>query len=137
VRLAREATAYRLAVLPILAAPALETDPSLVALDEAARLFGDWQLTFDETREALPEDLLPETTDRLAELSSDLPSLLNQYMDALREDDAAAAEAVMTGLGARLTEVDASMKIALEGVQDEVSEHITATRTALATILGN
>jgi hypothetical protein len=137
VRLAREATAYRLAVLSILAVPALETDPSLVALDEAARLFGDWQLTFDETREALPRVLLPETTDRLAALSADLPSLLNQYMDALREDDAAAAEAVLTGLGARLIEVDASMKTALEGVQDEVREHITATRTALATILGD
>jgi hypothetical protein len=136
IRLAREANAYRLAVLPILAVPELETDPSLIELDEAARLFGDWQVGFDETREALPDGLLSDATNRLAEISRDLPSVLNQYMDALREDDAAAAAAVLTGLNTRLTDVDASMKSALEGVQREVTEHITATQAALETILG-
>ena len=135
VRLAREAIAYRLAVLPILAAPPLETDPNRIELDEAARLFGDWQIIFDETLEALPEDLLSEITVRLNGISTELPSLLNQYMDALRGDDAAGAAAVLTDLGTRLAEVDASMKTALEGVQRQVTEHIAATRTALATII--
>ena len=134
VRLAREASAYRLAVLPILTAPPLETDPSVIELDEAARLLGDWQLIFHETLEALPEDLFPETTGRLRGISTDLPSLLNQYVDALQADAAAAAAAVLTDLETRLTDVHVSMKTALEGVQREVTEHIVATEEALAAI---
>lgn len=136
VRLAGEARSYLLAVAPILEAPALETDPSMIALDDAARSFGDWQLWFDEVRTALPDNVLSDVTEHLDVLSGDLTSILGDYVDGLREDDQAAAAAIVGGLSSRLDDVHAMLEDSLGRTRDLVSQRIGETRDALARLQG-
>ncbi len=135
VRLASETHSYRVAVLPILESPDLVTDRSLIELDEAARSFGDWQLSFDTVRTALPESVISDVTRRLDVLSTDLPSILTSYVDALREDDSAAARAVVSDLSTRLDEIGAALADAVEDIQTRVSLRIEETREALHHLL--
>ena len=135
IRLAGDAYSYRSAVIPLLAAPDLETDPSLIPLDEAARSFGVWQLGFDEVRTALPDAVLPEVTSRLDILSGDLTSIMSRYMDALRDDNASAVRDVLSDLEYRLAEVGAALDTSLEDVQRRVAVRIDETRIALDSLL--
>jgi hypothetical protein len=132
VRLAGDARAYLLAVSPILTAPALETDPSVIALDEAARYFGDWQLRFDDVRTALPDAVLSDVTEQLDVLSGDFTSILGDYVDALREDDRTAVTGVVEDLSSRLEAIQAGLVAALGETQELVSQRIDETRADLA-----
>jgi len=137
IRLAGDANSYRLAVTPILMAPELETDPNLVELDEAARGFGDWQLRFDEVRTALPDRTLTTTTEQLDILSGDLPGILTNYMDALREDDQVLADAVLAELAVRLGAIHEEMKASLEEIQTRVAERVAETVGSLGIALAD
>lgn len=136
VRLAGEARSYLLAVAPLLDAPALETDPSVIALDDAVRAFGDWQLWFDEVRTALPDNVLSSATEQLDVLSGDLTSILGDYIDGLREDDQAAAAAAVGELSSRLDDVHAMLDGSLGRTWDLVGQRISETRDALAQLQG-
>lgn len=135
IRLASDAHSYRAAVLPVLAAPRLETDPEIIALDEAARQFGAWQLTFDQARSALPDQVLPDVTQQLDILSGDLTSIMGRYVDALREDDEAAANGVLLELNSRLAQVQGVMNEAIRRVQERVSSRLTEVSESLDQIL--
>lgn len=135
VRLASDSHSYRLAVTPLLATPDLEIDPNLIELDEAARAFGEWQLRFDEVRTALPDGVLPDVTEQLDVLSGDLTMTLRDYVDALREDDASAAEGIVVELSTRLDAIGDALAAAMEDTQNRVDERITEARTALSTLL--
>lgn len=135
VRLAGDAHSYRMAVLPTLVPPALQTVPALIELDEAARNFGEWQLRFDNVRSALPSGTLPHVTEQLDVLSGDLTTILGDYVDALREDDEAATEQVLAVLGERLGEVATTLSVAVEEIQVRVSTRITEARAALDSLL--
>lgn len=137
IRLATEARSYRAAVLPMLTPPELETDPELIELDEAARQFGDWQLGFDNVRTALPESILSDVTQQLDILSGDLSTLLGRYVDALREDDPAAVERVMTDISERLAAVDELLESELGAIQARVETRIDEARQALDRILAD
>jgi hypothetical protein len=135
IRLARETDAYRSAVISLLDAPQLETDRDLVELDEAARMFGNWQLGFDETRTALPDDVLPQVTEQLDILSAELTSFLRRYLDALLVDDPPAAQNVLTALGSRLDAIEEDLVDSMEDVQARVELRLEETRIALDRIL--
>lgn len=135
IRLATEARSYRAAVLPVLTSPELETDPELIELDEAARQFGAWQLGFDNVRTALPESILSDVTQQLDIVSGDLSTLLGRYVDALREDDPAAVERVMSDLSERLAAVDELLQSELGAIQARVETRIDEARQALDRIL--
>lgn len=137
IRLATEARSYRAAVLPMLTPPDLETDRELIELDEAVRQFGDWQLGFDNIRTALPESILSDVTRQLDILSGDLSTLLGRYVDALREDDRAAAERVMSDLSTRLAAVDELLVSELVAIQARVETRIGEARQALDRILAD
>lgn len=136
VRLTTSAGSYVVAVAPILQAPELETDPQLIELDEAARSFGSWQLHFDEVRTALPDGVLSDATQELDILSGDLAGFLTSYMDALRADDAVAAQTAVGELSQRLDQVRREMVSAAKEVQKRVDDRIAETRRALETVLG-
>ncbi|MFZ0014216.1 MAG: hypothetical protein WAL25_08890 [Acidimicrobiia bacterium] len=136
-RLAGDARAYQLAVLPILVAPELETDPNLIELDEAARRFGDWQLLFDDVRNALPDGVMAATTEQLDILSGDFASILSAYVDALRTDDQAVTDDVLTGLGSRLDEIAEQMASSTSDVQQRVAARIEEARAALEQLSGS
>lgn len=134
VRLAGDARAYLLAVSPILAAPELETDPSVIELDDAVRAFGEWQLRFDDVRTALPDAILPSVTERLDVLSGDLADTLSNYIDALRNDDPAAVEAVMTDLSNRLSAVNLMLEESIAEIHTRVADRVAETRDALGSL---
>ena len=134
-RLAGDAYSYRSAVIPLLTAPDLETDPSLIPLDEAARSFGTWQLGFDDVRTALPDAVLPEVTRQFDILSGDLTSIMGRYMDALRDDDASAARDVLSDLEYRLAQLGIALDTSLEDIQRRVAIRIGETRAALDLLL--
>lgn len=131
VRLAGDAHSYRLAVTPVLAVPDFETDPSLIELDEAARVFGDWQLRFDDVRTALPDGVLPDVTEQLDVLGGDLTMILGDYVDALRQDNAGAATSVLSSLAARLDGIGEELTISVADAHDRVSQRIAEARAAL------
>lgn len=135
-KLLREAYAYRSAVLPVLAAPALETDPTLIEIDEAVRQFGAWQARFDEVRTALPEDLMNKVALELDSISAQMDSMLGDYVDGLRsEDPAAAADAVST-LSRRLATAESTLFTALGDVQTRVQRHIDSSLLSLDLLIG-
>lgn len=134
IRLVGEARSYRAAVAPLLETPALQTDPELVALDEAARRFGDWQLGFDAMRGALPDGVLPEVTDQLDALSGDLATVMGDYVDALRTDNAIAAESVLADLGLELGAIGDELDGAIAEIQTRVDARISQASDALGQI---
>lgn len=130
-----DAVAYRSAVINILVAPALETDPELIPLDEAVRSFGTWRLAFDQVRAALPTGTMSRVTSSLEVVSGDLESIQNRYIDALREDDAAAATTALSELTAQLSATEQLLWSSLEEAQSRADELITESTTSLSAIL--
>ena len=135
-RLAGDAHAYTQAVLPILTAPALETDPASIGLDEAALAFGEWQLRFDDVRTALPDGVHHGVTEQIDVLSGDLTGILNDYVEALRSDDRSAVEGVTNDLTRRLEELGELLMTAVGEAQEEVTGRIGAAQAALAQLAG-
>jgi hypothetical protein len=136
VRLADAAHSYRAAVRPILVAPRLETDPELIALDEAARQFGAWQLSFDQVRSALPDEVLPDVTRQLDILAGDLSSIMGRYVDALREDDENGANGALLELSSRISQIHNVMNDAIGDVHERVSGRVAEARESLDRLLG-
>lgn len=134
-RLTGDAHAYQLAVAPILLTPEMITDPEAIALDDAARTFGDWQLTFDDTRTALPAGILADVTVQIALISEDLPMLLTDYVEALRADSQDGADAVLDQLAARLAGARASLEKAVIETQERVATRIAEAETALGSLI--
>ncbi|MGH8946995.1 MAG: hypothetical protein ACRDVL_12715 [Acidimicrobiia bacterium] len=135
-KLLREAYAYRAALLPVLAAPSLVTDPELIELDEAVRQFGAWQARFDEVRTALPDEFMGKVTVELGSISTQLEVMLSDYVDALRAGDAAAAESVAESLQRRLSSAESILFAALGNVQTRVQRHIDGSLFAIDLLIG-
>jgi len=131
VRLAEEARAYALAVTPILEVPPLETDPALVALDDAIRSFGDWQVWFDDVRTALPDSVHPRVTEQLDVLSGDLSQILRSYVDALRDDKRASVTAIVADLEGRLADLRTFLVSEIGEAADRIAGRVEETREAL------
>lgn len=137
IRLAGDTQAYQSAVTPLLLLPDLETDPSLIELDEAARNFGQWQLRYDEVRTALPDGVLTDVTDQLDIISADLASFLTRYLDALREDSQSDADAVLTELSGLLQDVSAQMGRSIDTISERISDRVAEANASLDELLGD
>lgn len=136
-RLVRETGSYRAAVAPALTAPPLETDPQAIALDEAARSFGNWQLSYTGMRSALPDGVLPRVSQQLDVISTDLTRVLGDYVDALRADDQQAADRTLSTLDARLVEVGATMDQSIADIQSRVELQLAEATSALQRLLAD
>ncbi len=134
-RLIRETSSYQAALVPSLAAPPLETDPEAIELDQAARSFGEWQLSFTSMRSALPDNVLPRVTQELEVIAADLNRILSDYVDALREDDQEAATLTLSNLDTRLTAVGETMSQSIVDIQNRVELQIATATAALERIL--
>ena len=135
-RLVSDAAAYRGAVIQILAAPRLETDPELIALDEAIRQIGAWRMSFDQVRSALPSGTMTNVSTQLDELSANLESIQSRYVDSLREDDRHSAEAVVLELAAQLQIIETVLNGSLEETQEAVSGLIEESLAGIDDLLG-
>lgn len=135
-RLVGDALAYRIAVIPILFAPELETDASFIDLDDAAFAFGEWRLRFDTTKAALPTGILSDTTSELGLISAELDEIQARYLDALRNEDGPAAVAALDTLSARLWDAGVLLDEGLAGIQERVATRIDSAGDSLALLLG-
>jgi len=134
-RLAREAVTFQTALAPVLVVPDLETNGAFIELDEAARLFGDWQAGFDQMREALPEGALSAVSTELATLSGELEATQSRYLDALRSTDQWGAISALDDLEKRLNTISELLSESVAGVGARVAERVSEARTALAGLL--
>lgn len=137
IRLAGDTRAYQNAVTPILVLPGLETDPSLIELDEAARSFGEWQLRYDEVRSALPDGVLTDVTEQLDIISADLATFLTRYLDALREDSQGDADAVLTELAGRLDGVSTQIGQSVATINERIATRVEEAQASLDELLGS
>jgi hypothetical protein len=133
-RLFGDSYAYRSGVIPVLVAPALETDPGLVSLEDAASDFSEWQARFEAVRTALPEGQLDDVKEALGALSPRLPDLQGEYLDALRLQDAPGAEAVVSRLADALGTVGAVMLSTLEEIKETLNGLVAAAGAGLAEV---
>lgn len=135
-RLLSDAAAYGGAVIQILVAPRLETDPGLIALDDAVRQIGTWRLNFDQVRSALPEGTMPQVSAQLDLVSASLESIQSRYVDGLREDDRRAAEAALLELETRLDVAETLLASELTETQETVSGLIRESLSGIDRLLG-
>lgn len=135
-RLIRDAVAYRSAVIQILVAPDLETDPDLIGLDDAVRDFGAWQQQFNQVRSALPTGTMSEVSSELELVAGNLASIQGRYVDALRDDDRLAAEGVLKDLAEQLSQVEESLINSLEEVQARVDDLIGDSLAGIRLLVG-
>lgn len=135
-RLVGDAIAYWAATTPVLVAPPLETDPALIALDDAAMLFGEWRSRFDRVRSALPTTVLSEVSAELNLVSGEVDSIQTRYLDSLGNDDVALATSTLDGLANRLAEVDMLLRASLADIQSRVTERLASAGSALDLLVG-
>lgn len=135
-RILGDALAYRAGAAPILTLPQLQTDPQLIALDDAAREFGQWQARFDGVRTALPAGVFASVTAELSVVSGELDGAQTLYLDALRADDIEGAAAVLDELSDRLTGVIELLDVESAAIHDRVSERISSALRAISSLVG-
>lgn len=135
-RLLSDAIAYRSAVVQILVPPELETDPEIVALDDAVRAFGTWQQEFNRIRSALPTGTMSDVSSQLTLLAGDLESIQSRYVDGLREDDGEAAEAALKQVAGRLAGAESSLWTSLAEVELKADTLIETSISGLERLLG-
>lgn len=135
-RLLGDSLAFQAALVPVLALPEFVTDPNLIALDEAARAFGEWQARFDGVRSALPAGVMSPVSIDLAVISGELGATQSRYLDALRSDDPAAAAATFDGLSARLETAYLVLSEELAQTQARVSVMIASALAAIDLLVG-
>ena len=130
-RLFGDAYAYRSGVIPILAAPTLETDPGLVSLEQAAAAFSQWQAHFEEMRAALPEAALPQVTEALDVLSARLPALQREYLDALGVEDVEGSANAVNRLEEELVSIEETLFDGLALIQMRIDDLVREAEAAL------
>lgn len=135
-RLISDAVAYRSAVVQILLAPDLETDPDLVALDDAVRDFGQWQQRFNDIRSALPTGTMSAVSDELAAIAVNLDSIQGRYVDGVSNDDRLAASRALDDLTALLDGAESTLNNSLREIQTRVDELIESSLAGIDQLVG-
>lgn len=134
-RILADTMAYRDALVPVISAPPLETDPQLVELDAAAFAYGQWRVRFDAVRDSLPIGVLDDVTTRLGLVSAELGSIQSRYLDSLRSDDALGAEAAIADLAMLLDGVDLELNVGIGKNRESVAQRITDSISLIESLL--
>jgi hypothetical protein len=137
-RLYSTAYTYRVALLPALTPPAIEIDPSLTSPEEAAGVFADWLVTFDQVARDLPQGVSPEIDTALVEQMAAFTSAQRGYLDALVDGDADLAAETARGIETKLDQLEIllfdyleSTQQTLNGLIDEVGTSLTRAKSLL------
>lgn len=129
-----QAFTYRIAVVPILVPPQLETDASLTDLESAAAAFAEWEARFNSVRSSLPDEILPSVTTRLNFISASLPNIQQTYLSALGSGDTEGAIDALEALERSLNEAASALFTGLSEVSDTAAELIADSLAGLASI---
>lgn len=128
--------AYIGAVAPVLTAPDLVTDPTLIDLATAATDFGGWRARFELMLTAIPDGVLTPVTTELSNFGNELEAIQGSYLDALRNDDGVAAGDVVRQLEARITSMWIVLRAEADAERVEILERIEAARAAVLSLTG-
>lgn len=128
--------AYLGAVVPIMTGPALETDPDLVELADAAAQFAAWQSHFDSVRGVLPVAVMTAVSRELETISADLGSIQSNYLDAVREGDRESALETIRSLEGRLSNAWSLLLTETETARASIIEIIVSAQTSLDLVAG-
>ena len=135
-RILADTIAYRDALLPVITAPALETDPELVELDAAAFAYGEWHARFETVRDSLPVGVLDDVTTRLGMVAAESKQIQARYLDSLRSDDAMGAQAAILDLATLLDAVDVELSAAIAQNQEKAATRIADAIALIESLLG-
>jgi hypothetical protein len=135
-RLITDARTFGAALIPVLAFPDLETDSTIITINEAAVSFGEWHSHLEQVRLALPVGTMSEILSELEILSVDLEGMQSRYLDALREDDRRGAIAALELVSHRLAATVSLLRDSMHIVSARVDQHLAAAETALSGLLG-
>ncbi len=136
VRQLRDGLAYRGALEPMLATPALETDPTLTDMATATLEFSKWRSQFDNVRSALPEDVAATVTIALDDFSAGLEARQGTYLDAIRNDNRAGAEAALQSLDSDLESIRGLLMTTMRDLAGQVESELEETRGLIDRLLG-
>lgn len=131
-----ETAAYIGAVAPVLTAPPLITDPGLIDLATAATDFGSWRAKFELMLTTIPDGVMAPVTAELGKLGNELEAIQTSYLDALRGDDAVAAQDAVSQLEARITSMWIVLGAEAEAQRVEILAQIEAARAAVISLTG-
>jgi len=134
-RLVNDANAYRSAVIPILAAPEFETDPALIALDDAAVSFGSWQARFKAVTAALPAGTMTALGEELTLTTEGLNGLQSEYLDALRSNDRGETAKVIEELVTRLERAEIVLETEFETMSERARLQFSGALEAIELLL--
>lgn len=135
-RLVNDAHAYRSAVIPILAVPEFETDPALIAIDDAALSFGSWQARFIAVTAALPSGTMTALGNELESIAAELGGLYTKYLDAVRNDDRGSTAVAIHTLGTRLEQAEMILETEFETMAKRARLQFTGALEAIDLLLG-
>jgi len=135
-RLVNDANAYRSAVIPILAVPTFETDPALIAIDDAALSFGSWQARFIAVTTALPPGTMTALGDELESIAAELDGLHTKYLDAVRNGDRGGTAVAIHTLDTRLEQAEMILETEFETMAERARLQFTGALEAIDLLLG-
>lgn len=128
--------AYVAAVVPLLTAPTLTTDPELVDLATATTDFGGWRARYELMISTLPDGFMSTITDQLRTLDTDLEGIQTSYLDGLREDDQSAALSAVRELEGRLADIWISLEEQTEAMKTSILGQIQDALDTLVSLTG-
>jgi hypothetical protein len=134
-RILSNAWAYRSAVVPILENPGFETDPALIALDDAAAAFGLWQTRFQAVATALPSGVMDQLGDEIFLISGSLDTIQTGYLDALRTDDSEGVALVLYELETKLGNAGALLATEFDESSEAASVQFEKAAKAISLLL--
>lgn len=127
---------FRAAVIPLLVPPALETDPGLVSLEQAAADFADWQARFGAVLGALAGGGMEDVMHALENVSAGSERVLPSYLDAISDRNPEAAQTAIHDLVVMLAETEALLGSRLVEVKTEIDADLQRSLQALELLLG-
>lgn len=123
--------AYRLAAESALVEPSLPADPAVAELSVVTGQVAEWRANVEATLASLPQTVLADDRARLDGWIRGLGSWQADYLDAVREDDAAGMAAALEAQRTRLIELRAQLLRDLGTAGQELAETIDAARRTL------
>lgn len=134
--LVRYGVAFEQAVTPVLVAPDLETDPTLIDIEAAALAFTEWRARLETASAALPGGAGDAVTTALADFVSSLDARQSTYVDAIRTKDAAAASTVVEQIDADLEGLDELMASTISSIAADAGGGYDQARDLIGRLLG-
>lgn len=127
--------AYRLTAESVLVAPSLPADPTPAELPDVTATVAEWRAEVSTAVEELPAEVLPDNRAGLEGWVAGLEQWQQEYLDAVREDDAGSAAAAESRLRDDIGSLIADMQLALGDAGESIAAQVDVAESDLAVLL--